>query len=214
MFVNRRQISYAMIFLEILALCLCSLPLGIADIVIGAKFMNDNCHIHNLQLYLIILGCVCIINFNVFITQHKNDDGSKNFSMKYIYIFNAIEIGVNIWGMILVWDSRMCDCSSTLFNYAYYRTIIIMFIITGLFAYRVMTVLFVVLGSCCCEEWINNCLNYDSATSEINITEKKIPPGNESTIKIVENGPQIGMKDNVDKFLNTVNVGKIDLIDM
>lgn len=182
---NLKAGFYAIIIIAMIAIIYSGLALGITDIVIGAKYLHNDCHIHDLAEYLIVMGVFSIINFIILTTKDETPDGKKNFSKKYEYVFSAISCVIAIWGMILIWDTNKGDCASTLYNYAYYRTIIIVFIMTAVLASIVILAMTLLVHSCCCEAYEEAIIS-SKAESNIEITNantKTMPGGISSNDK-------------------------------
>jgi hypothetical protein len=117
-------VLYTILLIVAFAIIISGLALGITDIVIGAKFLRSDCHIHDLAKYLIVMGVFSIVNFLIFCTTKcKKNDNDKNDMSACEYLFAFIGISIGIWGMTLVWNSEQNTCPSTLYNYAYYRTV-------------------------------------------------------------------------------------------
>lgn len=178
-----------MIGLELLGLAI-----GIADIVIGAKYLHSTCHIDNLAEYLIIAGVLGIICFLLrCIRKHnagkegENPDDSEPSCFEWFFILTHVSI--IIWGMTLVWDSERMNCSSTLYEYAYYRTSICMFLGVAVLA------LFVLYGICSVS--VIACCDNESNTSYI------IDCGSCITCKKSENNQLT--RDNLEQ-LNRMNI--------
>lgn len=177
-FVTNLKIGfYTIVIVAMLAIVFSGLALGITDIVIGAKYLHDDyCHIHDLPKYLIAMGVFSIINFIILITKDEKPDGTSNFSKKYELLFGAISMAIAIWGMTLVWESEKANCASTLYNYAYYRTVVSVFIMTAVFASMIIFMVMMLFCACCCETCLENCIASKSAASDIEITNANTKP--------------------------------------
>ena len=161
-----KNFLYIIICIAALAVIISGIALGITDIVIGAKFLHDECHIQELPTYLIVLGVFSIINFILFCI--KKIKGEDDYSACE-YLFAFMSIAIYIWGMTLVWNTELGDCPSTLYNYAYYRTIVFVFIMTAIFAITVTFITGVILCVCFCDSWLDNCIKKEP-DSDIEVT--------------------------------------------
>ena len=174
-----KKVIYVIIGVCAFAIVISGLALGITDIVIGAKFLHSDCHIHDLPKYLVVMGVFSIVNFLILILCNIGKRESNTDPTTCEYLFTFISIGIGIWGMTLVWNSEQDTCPSTLYNYAYYRTVVFVFIITAIFA---IALIFMIGSACCgcfCEPCIDMCLQWDNV-SDIEITNantKSMPPG-------------------------------------
>lgn len=146
----------------ILAIELANLAIGIADIVIGAKYLHADCHIQDLAEYLIIIGVIGLCCFLLRCCRKKNagkdgenQDDSEPSGIEWIFMLAVMSI--IIWGMTLVWDTERDNCQVTLYEYGYYRTVIGMFI--GV-AMRALAVLYRI-----CSVSVVACYDSDSNTS-------------------------------------------------
>ena len=130
------------------------LALGIADLVIGIKYLQSECSIENLANYLIVLGPFCIINFIILIIGVFYENINKKINnIKCLFnIMAFITYCICIWGMTLVWDTDGKSCPNTLYNYAYYRTVVFIFI-----GVAILTILISGLTISCCYFCIVNC---------------------------------------------------------
>lgn len=161
-----------------LALELIGLAVGIADIVIGAKYLHSTCHIDNLAEYLIVAGVLGIICFLLrCIRKHKagndneNPDDSEPSCFEWLFILTYVSI--LIWGMTLVWDTKCMDCPSTLYDYAYYRTSIGIFLGAAILALAVLYCICSVSVVACCDSESNTSCIIECGSC---ITGKKSKP--------------------------------------
>jgi len=141
---------------------LLGLAIGIADIVIGAKYLHSTCHIDNLAEYLIVAGVLGLVCFLLRCTRkqkagkdNENPDDSEPSGLEWLFILT--QVSILIWGMTLVWDTKRMDCPSTLYEYAYYRTVIGIFLGASILALAVLY--------CICSVSIVACCDSDSNTS-------------------------------------------------
>ena len=86
--------------------------LGISDIIIGLTWKECYLNSIDVPIYLCVSGCVLMLNYAM--------NGSK------INVFKLISLGILMWGMTIVWNTEQKDCSSTQYNYLYYRTTLTM----------------------------------------------------------------------------------------
>lgn len=149
------------------------LALGIADLVIGIKYLQSECNIENLANYLIILGPFCIINFIILIIGVFYENINKN-TKNINCLFNTIAFityCICIWGMTLIWDTDGKYCPNTLYNYAYYRTVVFIFIGVAILAVIVsgltISCCYFCIVNCCCQDDKHNPANPKSL-SQIN----------------------------------------------
>ena len=125
-----------------IAVTFSGLALGIADVVIGAKW--DDCYLNSddADIYLIVSGSILIASFvfNI-LNQHskKDKDNKGNYTGLLIILFIAF-LGILIWGMTIVWDTDQGDCSKSQYDYLYYRTVVVMFINVTVFVLLLMAV--------------------------------------------------------------------------
>jgi hypothetical protein len=143
-----------------LALELAGLALGIADIVIGAKYLHADCHIHDLAVYLIVSGVICIICFLLRCCRKKkagkdneNPDDSEPSCIEWMFIITHVSI--LIWGMTLVWGTERGNCPVTLYEYGYYATVVSMFICVAILALAVLYCICSVSVVACCDSDTN-----------------------------------------------------------
>jgi hypothetical protein len=165
-----------------LALELAGLAIGIADIVIGAKYLYTDCHIGNLAEYLIVAGVIGIICFLLRCCRKKNagkdgenPDDSEPSGIEWLFILTAMSI--LIWGMTLVWDTERGDCPVTLYEYSYYVTVVSMFICVAVLALAVLYCICSVSVVACCDTDTNTSCVIECGTC---ITGKK-PTQNTNT---------------------------------
>ena len=102
-----------------------SCVLGIVDIVIAKLFADSPCHITYLSIYLYIFGTFSLINM-IFVLFIKKD--KPRLLKAFWVIVMIIMIVVPCWGMALVWNTDRGNCPALYYNYAYYRTVIYMFL--------------------------------------------------------------------------------------
>ena len=116
-----------------------SIGLGIADIVIGSKM--DTCHIDSLDTYLIISGSLLLGYIIVNVLFGKDDNNNVHPSAQLI---SLSYVGIIIWGMSILWDTESGDCNLGQYNYAYYRTVVVMWIAVAvggpLLVYGIITI--------------------------------------------------------------------------
>ncbi len=146
----------------ILAIELAGLAIGIADIVIGAKYLRADCHIQDLAEYLIIVGVIGLCCFLLRCCRKKkagkdgeNPDDSEPSGIEWIFMLAVMSI--IIWGMTLVWDTERGNCPVTLYEYGYYRTVVGMFICVAILALAVLY--------CICSLSVVACCGSDSNMS-------------------------------------------------
>ncbi len=169
---TEKQSTYLATCITGLVACICvplaiglellGLAIGITDIVIGAKYLHSTCHIDNLAEYLIVAGVLGLVCFLLRCIRKKNagkdnenPDDSEPSCIEWIFILTHLSI--LIWGMTLVWDTKRMDCPSTLYEYAYYRTVIGIFLCASILALAVLY--------CICSVSVVACCDSDSNTS-------------------------------------------------
>ena len=107
------------------AIIINSCALGITDIVMAKLFADSTCHIKYLSIYLYVNGTVALINMVFVLFVNKKDEAC----LKALCIIVGILMpAVACWGMSLVWNTSRGDCPAIYYNYAYYRTVIYMFV--------------------------------------------------------------------------------------
>ena len=113
----------------LLACALCNLALGIADIVIGAEW--NHCHLNDdkANIYLIVSGSLILASVVFGSNSKRTDDNQEINTLGSIVGFAYL--GVLISGMTIVWDSDRGDCDSGQYDYLYYRTVVIMFLLVA-----------------------------------------------------------------------------------
>jgi hypothetical protein len=183
-----------------MAIVLAGLAIGVADIVIGARYLHSTCHIDDLAVYLIVAGVLGLVCFLLRCCRKKkagkdgeNPDDSEPSCIEWLFIITYVSI--LIWGMTLVWDTERGDCPVTLYEYGYYRTVIGIFIGTAIMAIAMLYCICSVGIVACCDSDANTSCVVECGTC---MTGKK-PKTN---AKLQENINQINEMMNM---LNTVN---------
>lgn len=122
-----------LLVLLLIAVVFSGLALGIADIVIGVKW-ND-CHMNerDADIYLIVSGAVTLAaivvgNIN---NQSKTEEGDPGRHALLAGLLSVSTFGILCWGMDVVWDQEQGDCSKGQFDYLYYRTIVVMWLLVA-----------------------------------------------------------------------------------
>lgn len=106
------------------AIIINSCALSITDIVMAKLFADSPCHIKYLAVYLYVNGTVSLINM-VFVLFVKKGE----LCFKALWVIVGIMVpAVACWGMSLIWNTSRGDCPAIYYNYAYYRTVIYMFV--------------------------------------------------------------------------------------
>lgn len=141
-----RLMSYTIIIIVLYMIIIGCVALGFVDIAIGMTYMYDACHISYLAPYLVLLGPFCIIS--TIMSAIKDADTPPAFSRLH-YIIITFVMSIAIWGMTLVWDTDQGNCPVTLYNYAYYRTIVSMFISVAIVAIGCCACSAIVVCGCC-----------------------------------------------------------------
>lgn len=119
----------------IIAFALSGFALSITDIIIGATWKD--CYLNNedVHIYLIVSGAVLLTSCLLGSTASKHDDTEtkkKNSLTTLGTLCSIAYFGILIWGMIIVWDTEQKDCDHGQYNYVYYRTVVICFLIVAL----------------------------------------------------------------------------------
>jgi len=130
----------------VLAFSFSGLALGIADIVIGAKWKSCYLNDDNADIYLIVSGSIQLAGFLIYSNDKKTSNENNNGSMGLCGLILTASISVLIWGMTIVWDTEKGNCDSGQYDYLYYRTIVAMFIEVVLFILLTMYTLCVYTG--------------------------------------------------------------------
>jgi len=135
-------LSGVVLIVLVLALCFSGIALGIADIVIGAKWKECYLNDDSADIYLIVSGalllaCVMLVGNS----KTNNEEEEKHRSRGLYGLVTTASFGVLIWGMTIVWDSEQGDCDKGQYNYLYYRTIVIMFMGIGIVALGLLAVI-------------------------------------------------------------------------
>jgi hypothetical protein len=160
-FVTCVTAAIACIYIPIaVGLELLGLAIGITDIVIGAKYLHSSCHIDNLAEYLIVAGVLGIVCFLLRCIRKKNagKDGENPDDREpscFEWLFIISNVSILIWGMTLVWDTKRVDCPSTLYDYAFYRTSIALFLGAAILALAVLYCICSVSVVACCDSDAN-----------------------------------------------------------
>ncbi len=146
----------------ILAIELAGLAIGIANIVIGAKYLHAECHIQDLAEYLIISGVIGLCCFLLRCCRKKKDgkdgenpDDSEPTGIEWL--FTLASMSVIVWGMTLVWDTERGNCPATLYEYGYYVIVVSMFICIAMLALAILY--------CICSFSVVTCCSSDSNLS-------------------------------------------------
>jgi hypothetical protein len=213
-----KNFLYIIICIAAIAVIISGLALGITDIVIGAKFLHNDCtNIHELPTYIIVFGVFNIINFIIFCKKQLK--GEDDYLVgEYLLMF--ISIGISIWGMTLVWNTERGDCPSTLYNYAYYRTFVFVFTMTAIFASFMSFITFGCMSALCCNSWLDNCIKKESdsdSDSDINVTNdntKQMPPGVSSESFNAKLNQEHAILALFDKVLNTIDTGNSTVVNI
>lgn len=158
-----------------LALELAGLAIGIANIVIGAKYLHTDCHVQDLAEYLIIAGVIGLCCFLLRCRRKKkagkdgeNPDDSEPSGIEWLFILASASI--LIWGMTLVWGTERGNCPVTLYEYGYYATVVSMFICVAILALALLYCICSVSVVACCDSDANTSCVIECGTC---ITGKK-----------------------------------------
>jgi hypothetical protein len=117
--------SYFYSFL-IALLIISNFGLAIADIIIASKWTT--CHLENVDDFLYSSGSVYIVFIVFGLMSVKKESLIYNIS----YLAGIGSFGILIWGMVIFYDSQEGDCRHKYYQYAYYRTMVIMFAFVGI----------------------------------------------------------------------------------
>jgi len=132
----------------IIAVAVAALVLGIFDIIVATKW--DECHLdqdHSPDIYLYVLGGLTLgaIALNAVSTKKKDgEDDDKDCFGKLAALCGMGCVGVLIWGMTIFFDTEQGDCNPKYYDYAYYRTLVVMFMLVAAASVAVL------VGSCAC----------------------------------------------------------------
>lgn len=190
------------------ALELAGLALGIANIVIGSKYLHSECHIQDLAEYLIVAGVIGLVCFLLRCCRKKkagkdgkNPDDSEHSCIEWLFIITYVSI--LIWGMTLVWDTERGNCPATLYEYGYYLTVVSMFICVAILALAVLYYICSVCVVTCCDSDANTSCVVECGSC---ITGKK----SKQDIKIQENIKKLNeMNSALDTFYEMIRVKTI-----
>jgi hypothetical protein len=113
--------------------------LSIFDIVIGSIW--DHCYLNDnrVNLYLILSGSflltTTIISIVIIILEIRNKDYESlnevdnNLIQTLLALPAVTYMSILIWGMSILWGTHIHNCNEGQYNYAYYRTIVVIFLI-------------------------------------------------------------------------------------
>lgn len=117
----------------VFALSLSGLALGIASVVIGAKWHDCYLNDDDADVYLIVVGSLMIAAFvcqAIWGKKKEDDEGNNGYSG----LIGLATFGVLIWGMTIFWDTKQGDCSKGQYDYGYYMTHVLMFLVVAIVA--------------------------------------------------------------------------------
>jgi len=117
------------------------LIIGIIDVVVGSIW--DQCYLNNnnVNTYLILSGIFLMVTtilgiISIIITINKVGYESLNYTETSKYINTLLGVpalvymGTLIWGMSIMWGTHVQNCNIYQYNYVYYRTTVVIFIMT------------------------------------------------------------------------------------
>lgn len=115
--------------------------LKISDIVVASKW--DDCHLENVDIYLYTAGATGLATLLFLYLASKSDDDP----FKKLATLSCLgHYGVIIWGTTILYYSDVGDCTERYYDYAYYRTLVVVFIVPAiLLCYLVSSAI-----GCCC----------------------------------------------------------------
>ena len=117
--------SYGILLLVLLAI---GIGIGITSIVLGATNINSNCTGYSeITAYLItsgVLGTVAfLVRFSDNLEKRKDGDKKKEDSC-FLNLLYLAQLGVIIWGSVILFGKHRPDCDTVLFDYALAITLI------------------------------------------------------------------------------------------
>lgn len=139
----------------IMALLAASLGISITSVVLGATNLNSNCTgISQIPAYLITKGVLGLVAFLVKCcdkdkTETEDDKKKEN---GFLNLIHMAQIGVLIWGSVILFDKFRPDCDTVLYDYAFAITL-------AAYAFLALFILF----TCCtsgvvfCDACANHC---------------------------------------------------------
>ncbi len=139
----------------VMALLAASLGISITSVVLGATNLNSNCTgISQIPAYLITTGVLGLVAFLVKCCDNDKEEteDSKKKENGFLNLIHMAQIGVLIWGSVILFDKPHRDCDTVLYDYAFAIT---------LAAYAFLALL--VLVACCtfgvvfCDACANHC---------------------------------------------------------
>lgn len=131
------------LFLLIIVLMFSGVAIGIADIVIGAKWAECHMNEHDADIYLIVSGAVLLSAIVVGNINDKTKE-SENDAGRYALLTGLLgtaSFGILCWGMDIIWDQEQGDCLKGQFDYLYYRTAVIMWMFVTVIGMGILAVL-------------------------------------------------------------------------
>jgi len=121
-----------------------SFAFGITNIVIGSKW--EDCHLDKVDSYLIAIGSLGLC-YAILWGGNKTDSSKKHGEQSDLQKLAGFAIlGLLIWGTTIFYDSEQGNCRSSYYKYAYYYTLISMFLTV---AYVSILILGFVIPICC-----------------------------------------------------------------
>jgi hypothetical protein len=99
--------------------------LSITSIVLGSININSNCTGYSqIPSYLISIGVIGVVMFLVKISDNlnKKEDEEKKDSC-FVNLLYLAQLGVLIWGSVILFGKPKPDCDRVLFDYAFAITI-------------------------------------------------------------------------------------------
>lgn len=141
----------------IAALILLAATLGISvtSVVLGATNLNSNCTgISQIPAYLITTGVLGIVIVILWASEHDSEDkdSEKKKDSLFTQLLRLGNVGVLIWGSVILFGVERPNCDTVLFDYAFAITItayaiLALIILIGCFA----------MISACCRACTDHC---------------------------------------------------------
>ena len=134
--------------------------LKISDIVVASKW--EDCHLENVDIYLYTAGATGLATLLFLYLASKSDDDPFK---KLATLSSLGHYGVIIWGTTILYNSDVGDCDGKYYDYAYYRTLVVVFIVPAILLCYLVAI---VIGYCCGECAVGRSASFTVSSGAIN----------------------------------------------
>ena len=139
----------------IMVILAASLGISITSVVLGATNLNSNCTgISQIPAYLITTGVLGLVAFLVKVCD-KDKEETENDKKKengFLNLIHLAQIGVLIWGSVILFGKSRPHCDTVLYDYAFGITL-------ASYAFLALVILFTccTFGVVLCDACANHC---------------------------------------------------------